>query len=70
MEYDETGTWDAFEAWLRLTLGSNFRWKVGPTDTAVNRRMIADLVQDELTRNQGRFPANNAFIECLNDAEH
>ncbi len=60
MEAYEAGTWDAFEAWLRTTLGRNFRWKVRPADTAVNRRMIADLVRDELTRNQGRFPRTPA----------
>ena len=67
MEADETGTWDAFAAWLRTTLGRTFRWRVRPADTAANRRMIADWVQDERTRHPGRFSAPNAFIECLDD---
>ena len=49
MEAYETGTWDAFEAWLRMTLGNNFGWKVRPADTVVYRRMMADLVSGELT---------------------
>ena len=48
---------------LDPALGRNFRWRVRPTATAANRRMIADLVGDELTRNSGRFPANTACIE-------
>ena len=67
MEADETGTWDAFAAWLRTTLGRTFRGRVRPAATAANRWMIADLGRDERTRNSGRFPANTACIECLDD---
>ena len=34
MKAYETGTWDAFEAWLRTTLGRNFGGKIRPADTA------------------------------------
>jgi hypothetical protein len=38
------GTWEEFEAWIRETIGSDFRWLIRPQDSSVNREMVADLV--------------------------
>ncbi len=67
MEAYETGSWEHYEAWIRTALGGNFIWKIRPADTVLNRQMIADLVREELARNHGVFPANNVFIECVDD---
>ena len=61
-----SGSWEEFEGWLRNTIESDFRWKVRPPDTRLNREMIADLIQDTMKPNEGVFPKSNAFIERVN----
>ena len=39
-----TLTWEEFEAWIRKTIGGEFRWKIRPQDNASNREMVADLI--------------------------
>jgi len=39
-----TSTWEEFEAWIRSTMGSNFRWKIRPIDNHGNRQMIAKAI--------------------------
>jgi hypothetical protein len=58
-------SWEEFEAWIRRTTGSDFRWKVRPLDNSSNRKMIAGLIQGALKRNNGVFPQNDAFIEPI-----
>jgi len=58
-----SGTWEEFEAWIRRTIGSNFRWRVRPLDNLSNRKMIADLIRDAMNRNNSVFPTNDTFIE-------
>ena len=60
-------SWKEFEAWVRRTIGSGFRWKVRPCDNPSNRKMIAGLIQDALKRNNGVFPKNDAFIEPIEE---
>jgi hypothetical protein len=62
-----TCTWEEFEAWIRRTIGSNFRWKIRPFDNYSNPRMIADLIRDAMKRNNGVFPRNDTFIEPVEE---
>lgn len=65
------GTWEESEAWIKETVGSDFRWRVRPQDTPSNREMVASLILDGIRRNNGVFPERNAFIESLGDVpEH
>ena len=57
------GTWEEFEAWIKDTIGSDFRWRVRPQHTPTNREMVASLVLDGIKRNDGVFPEKNTFIE-------
>ena len=67
MDEHLSGSWEEFEGWIRNTIGSDFRWKVRPPDTRLNREMIADLIRDSMkTHNGGVFPKSNAFIERVN----
>jgi hypothetical protein len=61
------GTWEEFEAWIRETIGSNFRWRIRPMDTNSNRIMIADLIQAKIGQNNGVFPEWDNFIEKVKD---
>jgi hypothetical protein len=63
------GTWEEFEAWIRETIGSDFRWRIRPLDNASNRKMIADLIQAKIRQNNGVFPEWDNFIEKVNDDE-
>lgn len=64
-----TGTREEFEAWIRDTIGADFRWKIRPQDTRANREMVADLIRSGMERNNGVFPQNNAFIEPVGNTE-
>ncbi len=57
------GTWEEFEAWIRETIGSDFRRILRPQDTSVNREMVVDLVLKDIKQGNGIFPGKNAFIE-------
>ncbi len=57
------GTWQEFEALIRDTIGSDFRWRVCPQDTHSNREMIVSLILEDIKRNNGVFPERNTFIE-------
>ncbi len=56
-------TWQEFEAWIKNTIGSSFRWRIRPPDTRPNREMIASLILEDTKRNNGDFPKENVFIE-------
>lgn len=58
-----TGSREECEAWIRDTIGRNFRWRVRPRDTPENRKMVADLILSEIENGGGVFPGSNAFIE-------
>lgn len=68
MDKHLVGTWEEFEAWVRSTIGSYFRWRIRPLSTRSNREMIVSLILDEIRRNNGVFPEKDAFIERLSDA--
>lgn len=57
------GSWEKFEQWIRNTIGSDFRWRVRLMDKRSNRKMVVDLVQNDIKENNGVFPDNNSFIE-------
>ena len=59
------GTWEEFEAWIRSTIGSDFRWKIRPKDQPAQREMIASLIEHAIKRNNGVFPQSNVFIERI-----
>jgi hypothetical protein len=50
-------------AWIRETIGSDFRWLIRPQDSSVNREMVADSVLKDTKRVNGVFPGKNAFVE-------
>ena len=56
-------SWEAFEAWIRDTIGGGFRWKIRPQDTLVNREMVADLILVDIENGSGVFPDSNTFVE-------
>jgi len=57
------GTWEEFEQWIRFTIGSDFKWLVRPLDRQSTREMVADMVRNDIERNNGVFPRQNSFIE-------
>ena len=59
------GVGGEFEQWIRNTIGSNFRWRVRPMNKRSSREMVADLVQNDIKKNNGVFPDNNSFIERI-----
>ncbi|GBE03716.1 hypothetical protein BMS3Abin09_00634 [bacterium BMS3Abin09] len=59
------GTWEEFEAWIRDAIGSDFRWRIRPRDSVSNRQMIADLIMDNIKRNNGKFPEGDTFIQKI-----
>ena len=61
MEDQLTGSWEEFEAWVRRTIQGGFRWKVRPMDSLVNRQLVADLIEDQMRRDDGVFSDGNAF---------
>ncbi len=63
MEKNLEGSWEEFEEWIRETIGSKFRWRIRPMDTVSNRKMITDLVLDEIKKNNGKFPEGDTFIQ-------
>ena len=57
------GSWEEFEQWSRDTIGSDFRWRIRPRDSAANRKMVVSLVLEDIERNGAVCPEKNAFIE-------
>ena len=57
------GSWEKFEQWIRNTIGSDFCWRVTPMDKRSNRQMIAELVQNDIKKNNEIFSEKNSFIE-------
>ena len=56
MDEIPTGTWEEFEAWIRTTIGGDFRGKIRPRDNIANREMVAELTSDEILVGQRHFP--------------
>ncbi len=59
------GKWKEFEAWIRNAIGGDFTWKVRPRDNVANRKMVANVIEETIKDNNGKFPASNSFIERL-----
>ncbi len=57
------GTWEEFENWIKGTIESNFSWRVRPVDSPMKREMVANLILDDIKRNDGVFPEGNEFIQ-------
>ena len=58
-------TWEEFEALIRETIGSGFRWCIRPQDTTGNREMVASLILKDIESGNGVFSGKNAFIERI-----
>ncbi len=56
---------EEFDAWIRDTIGDDFRWKIRPRDTPSNWEMVADLILMDIESGGGVFPESNAFIERM-----
>ncbi len=48
-------TWQEFEALIRDTIGSDFRWRVRPQDTRSNRKLLLSLILEDIEMNNGVF---------------
>ena len=59
------GSWEKFEQWIRNTIGSDFRWRVRLMDKRSNRKMVAELVQNDIKESKGVFPEKHSFIERI-----
>ena len=57
------GTRQEFEAWIKDTIGSDFRWLIRPMATPTNREMVDSLILKDLEPCNGVFPEKKAFIE-------
>ena len=69
MEKHLEGKWEEFEAWIRDTIGSDFRWCIRPMDTDANRKMLVRLILKDIKRNNGVFPTRNAFVEKIKNSD-
>ena len=63
------GTWQEFEAWIKATIGSDFRWLIRPMDTQTNREMVGSLILKDLEQGNGVFLDKNAFIEVTKNQD-
>ena len=45
-----SGSWEAFEAWIRQAIGGDFLWKTRPRDTPEQRQLIIDVIRKDLGR--------------------
>jgi hypothetical protein len=57
------GSWEAFEAWVRQTIGGDFVWKLLWRDTPAHRQMIVDSIRSAMAANGGLFPEADTFLE-------
>ena len=55
MDEYSTGAWEEFEAWIRTTIGGDFRGNIRPRDNIANREMVAELTSDEILVGQRHF---------------
>ena len=53
--------------WIKGKIESDFSGRVRPVDSHVKREMAADLILDDMRRNNGVFPERNAFIQRIQD---
>ena len=58
-----TGNREEFDAWIRDTIGGDFRWNIRPRDTPSNRKMVAELISSDIESGGSVFAGSNAFIE-------
>lgn len=56
-------SWEAFEVWVRQTIGGDFAWSAQPRDTPESRQIIIDSIRAAMASNDTTFPAENEFLE-------
>lgn len=56
-------SWEAFEVWVRQTIGSDFTWFAAPRDTPEHRQIIIDSIRAAAVANDGTFPKRNEFLK-------
>jgi two-component system response regulator (stage 0 sporulation protein F) len=56
-------SWEAFEVWVRQTIGGDFTWFARPRDTPESRQIIIDSIRAAMTSNDGAFPQRNEFLK-------
>lgn len=60
-------TWQEFEGKIRKLIRSDFKWCIHPEDTPINRKMVVNLIREDIELNHGEFPEKNALIERIID---
>lgn len=56
-------SWEAFEVWVRQTIGGDFTWFAAPRDTPESRQIIIDSIRVAMASNDGTFPKRNEFLK-------
>ena len=50
---------------IRKLIRSDFKWCIYPEDTPMNRKMVVNLIREDIELNHGEFPVKNALIERI-----
>jgi DNA-binding response OmpR family regulator len=56
-------SWEAFEVWIRQTIGGDFTWFARPRDTPESRQIIIDSIRAATAANDATFPQRNEFLK-------
>jgi DNA-binding response OmpR family regulator len=56
-------SWEAFEVWIRQTIGGDFTWFARPRDTPESRQIIIDSIRAAMVSNDATFPQRNEFLK-------
>lgn len=56
---------EKLETWIRDTIGSGFRWCIRSMDTYQNRKMITNIILDDIEKSKGIVLGENTFIEKI-----
>lgn len=66
MDEDYTNcTWQEFEELIRNTIHSDFKWIIKLEDNSMNRKIIIDIIREDIELNKGEFPDKNTFIKRM-----
>ena len=49
-------TWQEFEEVIRRLIRSDLKWCIKPEDTPMNRKMVVNLIREDIGLNHGEFP--------------
>lgn len=56
-------TWQEFEELIKNMICSDFKWIIKPTDCPMDRKVLIDIIKEDIEMNKGKFPDKNTFIE-------